>query len=99
MNADARDVLYDARSNLDEPLSDGRELSLDQRACLGNGRSHRMHQPECSGVQHKANLIGRCAVTGGAVRGELGLVQFDQILHQPALAIDALVKVLWITCQ
>src|SRR6201997_5070826 len=41
MNADARDVLDDASTDLDETLTDRRELSLGQRACLGNRRAHR----------------------------------------------------------
>ncbi len=53
-----------------------------------------MHQPERGGVEREPHLIGRRAVTGHAVRRQLGLVQLDQVLHLPALAVDVLIKVL-----
>src|SRR5215469_12332975 len=50
VNADARNVLDNARADLDETLSNRRELSLGQWACLGYCRAHGPHQPECRSV-------------------------------------------------
>src|ERR1700751_683132 len=50
MNADARDVLDNARADLDETLSNCREFGLGQRTCLGYCRAHGPHQPECRSV-------------------------------------------------
>src|SRR5436190_20615447 len=52
-----------------------------------------MHQPERGGVEDEPHLIGGRAVTRHAIRRQLRLVQLDQVLHLPALAIDVLVKV------
>ena len=67
MNADACDVLDDARTDLDESLADRSELCLRERARLWDRRAHGVHQPEGSSMQHKANLIGRCAMARGAI--------------------------------
>src|SRR5215471_9279639 len=50
VNTDARNVLDNARADLDEALSNRRELSLGQWACLGYCRAHGPHQPECRSV-------------------------------------------------
>ena len=54
--------------------------------------AHAMHQPERGGVEDEPHLIGGRAVTRHAIRRQLRLVQLDQVLHLPALAIDGLVK-------
>jgi hypothetical protein len=56
--------------------------------------SHAMHKPERRGVEDEPHLIGGRVMARHAVREELRLVQFDQVLHLPALAIDVLVKML-----
>ena len=94
LDADACDVLDYARTDLDEALSDCRELALGERAGLRDRGAHAMHQPECGGVKNKAHLIGGRAVTRHPIRRQLRFVQLDQVLHLPALAIDVLVKVL-----
>ena len=43
-------------------------------------------------MENEAELVGLGVVAGGAIRGEMGLVGLDQILHLPAHAIDALVE-------
>ena len=53
-----------------------------------------MHQPERSGIEDQPHLIGGRAVTRHAIRRQLRLVQLDQVLHLPTLAIDMLIKVL-----
>src|SRR4029453_936565 len=40
------------------------------------------------------SMIGGRAVTGHAIGRQLRLVQLDQVLHLPALAIDVLIKML-----
>ena len=92
LDADARDVLDHARADLDQALPDGRELALGERVRLRDRGAHAMHQPERGGVQDEPHLIGGRAVTRHAVRRQLRLVQLDQVLHLPALAIDGLVK-------
>jgi hypothetical protein len=51
-------------------------------------------RPEGGGVEGEPHLIGGRTVTRHAIRRQLGLVQLDQVLHLPALAIDVLIKVL-----
>src|SRR5271163_5125160 len=92
MYANARSVLDHSRADLDQALPDRRELSFGQRAGLRDCGAHAMHQPERGGVEDEAYLIGGRAVARHAVRAELRLVQLDQVLHLPALAIDVLVK-------
>src|SRR5437762_14019511 len=52
-----------------------------------------MHQPERGGVEDEPHLIGGRAVTRHAIRRQLRLMQLDQVLKLPALAVDVLVKV------
>src|SRR5580693_882247 len=94
MYANARSVLDHPRADLDQALPYGCELGLGQRAGLRDGGADAMHQPERSGVEDEPYLIGGRAVARHAVRGELRLVQLDQVFHLSALAIDVLVKVL-----
>src|SRR6516162_5304171 len=94
MYANARSVFDHARSDLDEALTYRCELSLGQRTGLRNGGAHAMHEPERRGVEDQPHLIGGRVMARHAVREELRLVQFDQVLHLPALTIDVLVKML-----
>src|SRR5271155_2199133 len=94
MYANARSVLDHPRADLDQALPYGCELGLGQRAGLRDGGADAMHQQERRGVEDEPHLIGGRAVARHAVRGELRLVQFDQVLHLPALAIDVLVEML-----
>src|SRR5262245_54844102 len=68
-------MLDDARADFDEPVTDGLELVLGERARLRNGRAHGRYQPESRGVQYKAHLIGRRTVTRGPIGRELGFVR------------------------
>src|SRR5271155_1543488 len=88
MYANARSVLDHPRADLDQALPYGCERGLGQRAGLRDGGADAMHQPERSGVEDEPHLIGGRAMARHAVREELRLVQFDQVLHLPALAID-----------
>jgi hypothetical protein len=94
VDANARGVLDHASADLDQALSDRCELGAGERARPRDRGAHAVHQPERGGVENEPHLIGRRAVARHAVGGELRLVQLDQVLHLPALAIDVLVKVL-----
>ena len=87
MYANARSVFDHARSDLDQALTYRCELSLGQRAGLGDGGAHAMHKPERGGVQNKPHLIGSRVMARHAVREELRLVQFDQVLHLVAQSL------------
>ena len=89
----------DARHYFEEPLPDTDKFGLGERAGLWTCTAHCVQQPERSSVQYEADLIGRRAVAGCAVGGKLGLVQFYQIFHLPALTIDLLEQAPRITCQ
>src|SRR5512145_1982374 len=94
LDADARRMLDHTRADLDEALTDCRELGRGQTARRRYCRAHAVHQPECGRVQHETHLVGGRAVAAHAVGRQLRLVQLDQVLHLPALAIDVLVEVL-----
>jgi hypothetical protein len=87
-------VLDHARANLDQALSDRRELGAGERARLRDRSAHAMHQRERSGVESEPHLISGRAVTRHAIRRQLCFVQLDQVLHPPALAVDVLGEVL-----
>ena len=92
LNADAGEMFDHARADLDQSFPDGRELALGERIAPRDSGAHAMHQPERGGVEDEPHLIGGRAVTRHAIRRQLRLVQLDQVLHLPALAIDGLVK-------
>src|SRR3954454_4642971 len=87
-------MLDHARPDLDQARSDRRGLALRKRARLGDRGAHAMHQPERGGVEGEPHLIGGRALTRHAIRRQLRLVQLDQVLHLPALAMDVLIKLL-----
>ena len=62
--------------------------------CRGDGVAHRQDQPVSGGVQDQAHLVGQRAATAGAVGGELGLVQFDQVFGLAPGAVEGLIDVL-----
>ena len=62
MNADASNVLNDACSDFEEPFPEAYKFCLGKRVGLRNCPAHRVYQPEGSGVQHEAHLIGCRAV-------------------------------------
>ena len=64
------------------------------RACGGDGVAHGEHQPIGGGVQDEPHLVGERAAAAGAVGGELGLVQLDQVLGLAAGAVERLVDML-----
>ena len=53
------------------------------------------HQPIGGGMQNKPHLIGERRTTGSAVRRQLAFVQFDQIFHLSARAIERVVDMFW----
>jgi hypothetical protein len=68
MYANARSVFDHARSDLDQALTYRCELSLGQRAGLGDGGAHAMHKPERRGVEDEPYLIGGRVMARHAVR-------------------------------
>src|SRR5580700_6934321 len=88
---DARCGLDDAGSDFQEAQTQRRELGGGQFPGFGNGVAHREHQPIGGGVEHEANLVGERRTAAGAVRGELRLVQLDQVLGLAARAIEAVI--------
>ena len=79
--------LGDAGGDLQEPEPDRREFGLGESMCLGNGVAHGEDQPVGGGVQDEPHLVGSGSPAAGAVGGELGLVQLDQVLGLAAGAI------------
>ena len=58
----------------------------------GDGIAHGERQPGGGGVQHEPRLIGQRRAARGPVRGELRLVQLDQVLGLAAGAIGAVIE-------
>ncbi len=54
--------------------------------------AERKHQPVGGGVQDQAELVGERALAGGAVGGELGLVELDEVFRLSADAVDVFVE-------
>jgi hypothetical protein len=67
LDADARDVLDDARADL-EALSERGKLAMGERVGPRDRGAHAMHQPERGGVENKPHLIGGRAVYAGIQR-------------------------------
>jgi hypothetical protein len=62
------------------------------RLRAGDGVAHRQQQPVCGSVQDEAHLVGKRRATTGAVGGELGFVQLDQVLRLSAAAIKSVIE-------
>ena len=58
----------------------------------GDGIAQGEHQPAGAGVQDQPELVGERALAGDPVRGELALVQLDQVLGLAAAAVDVFVE-------
>ena len=67
------------------------ELGRCQIARLRDGVAHGEDEPIGGGVEDKADLVGERRAAAGAVGGELGLVQLDQVLGLSACAIETVV--------
>jgi len=67
----------------------------DGERWFGDSVTQFEHQPIGGGVQNKPHLIGERCTTGSAVRRQLALVQFDQIFHLSARAIERVVDMFW----
>ena len=81
-----------AGSNLDQPQSQRHELRRSPSGMLGRGGAHCVQQPISGGMENEPELIGAWAAARGPVRGELGLVQLDEVLGLAARAVDRLVE-------
>ena len=67
LDAGARNVLDHARANLDQALSDRRELAAGERVGTRDRGADAVHQPKRGGVKNEPDLIGGRAVTRHAV--------------------------------
>ena len=63
LDADARNVFDHARANLDQAVSDRRELAAGERVGARDRGADAVHQPERGGVKNEPDLIGDRAVT------------------------------------
>src|SRR5512134_2443764 len=91
--ADAGCGLDDAGAELQQPQSQGGELGDRQRVRFWDGVAQAEDQPVGSGMQEQAHLVCQRRAAAGAVRGELALVQLDQILRLAAGAVETFVDV------
>ena len=73
------------------PILSRRSLRVANSA-RASGVAQGEHQPIGAGVQDQPELIGEGALAGGPVRGELPLVQLDQVLGLASGAVDIFVE-------
>lgn len=88
MDADAGGLLDDAGADLEQAQPEGGELGVGERHRTGDGAAQGEHQPVGCGVQDQPDLVGERALAGGSVRGELALVQLDQVLGLAAYLVS-----------
>ena len=84
----------DAGADLQKAQSQGGELGGRERGCLGKGVADGEDQPVGGGVEDQAHLVGEGGAAAGTIRGELGLVQLDQVLGLAAGAVKRRVYML-----
>ena len=99
VDADAVGLFDDSGADLEQAQPEGGELGAGERRLAGNGVTQGEHQPVGAGVQDQPELIGEGAATGGAVRGELPLVQLDQVLGLASGAVAIFVEMAGLTGQ
>ena len=92
VDADAGGLFDDAGADLEQAQPEGGELGAGERHGTGNGIAQGEHQPVVAGVQDQPELIGEWALAGGSIRGELALVQLDQVFGLASGAIDVFVE-------
>ena len=92
MDADAGGLFDDAGADLEEAQPESGELGAGERHCAGDGVAQGEHQPVGCGVQDQPALVGERALAGGSVRGELALVQLDQVFGLAAGTVDIFVE-------
>ena len=97
--ADAGGLFDDAGADLEQAQPEGGKLGAGERGCTGDGVAQGEHQPIGAGVQDQPELIGERALAGGSVRGELSLVQLDQVLGLAAGAVDIFVEMAGLAAQ
>src|SRR5450432_168173 len=84
--------LGDTGGDFEKPEPDRCELGRGQITRLRDGVAHSEDEPIGGGVENEADLVGERRAAAGAVGGELGLVQFDQVLGLSAGAIETVVN-------
>ena len=91
---DAGGHLGDAGGDLEQRDADGVELGIAPERQLRRQATQRQHQPVGGGVDHQAELVGGRLGAGRAIRREVQLVGFDQVLGLSARAVDLLIEML-----
>ena len=91
-DADARGGLDDACADLHQADLQGGELGALQRRRVRDGLLDGPQQPVGGGVQGQAQLVGGGAHARCPVALELGLVELDEVLGAPPIAIVELVE-------
>ena len=91
MDAYAGGFFDDEGADLEKAFPKGRELGPGERHPAGHGIAQGEHQPIGRGVEDEAELVGDRALAGGPVRGELALVQLDEVFGLAAGAVDTFV--------
>ena len=66
---------------LEQAAAEGGERRPGDRHPGRHGIAQREHQPVGRGVEDQPELVGEWALAGGAVGGELGLVQLDRVFR------------------
>ena len=92
MDTDAGGFFDDAGADLEQAQPESGELGAGERHCAWDDVAQGKHQPVGAGVQDQPELVGERALAGGSVRGELALVQLDQVLGLAAGAVDVFVE-------
>ena len=92
MDADAGGLFDDAGADLEQASADGGELGPVERHPARHRIAQGEHEPVGGGVEDEPELVGERALAGGAVGGELDLVQLDEVFRLAAGAVDPFVE-------
>ena len=79
-NADPAFRFDDTGGDFQEPKAERFELGLGEVLDFGNGVADGEQQPIGGSVQHQANLVSQGRSAAGSIGGELGLMEFYQVL-------------------
>ena len=92
-DADASAAFDDARGEFDQAQTQRVKFYPRPRRSLGRSSPESVQQPIGGGVQDQAYLVGARVATRGAIGGELGLVQLDEVLRLATPTVDRLVEI------
>ena len=95
MDADAGGLLDHPGADLEKFLPEGGELAPGERHPARHRVAKREHQPVGGGVEDQPELVGKRALAGGAVGGELDLVLLDQVLGLAVRTVGPFIEATW----